>query len=397
MQQDLSQNKKRIASIDLLRGSVMIIMALDHVRDYFHAGAYLYDPLDLDKASVGLFFTRWITHFCAPVFMFLAGTSAFMIGQRKTKKDLSVFLLKRGLWLVLLEFVLFNFEWNFDISFTNIYFIVIWVLGISMIVLAGLIHLPKKIILLFGIVLVAGHNLLDNIHVPGNTLKAFGWSLLHEQNFFSWQGKNVLVGYPLLPWVGIMALGYCLGELYAPGFGAGKRKKLLLMIGSAAVLLFMVIRFMNIYGDPHPWSQQPSALYTFLSFIKVNKYPPSLLYVLMTLGPALVFLAFTENSKSRVSRVISVYGRVPMFYYIVHIFLIHIATLVAAPLFTGYSWKVWILKEPLWFTKSLKGYGFSLGIVYLVWISVVIAVYPLCKWYDRYKTRHKEKWWLSYL
>ena len=397
MQQPLLQNQKRITSIDLLRGSVMIIMALDHVRDYFHAGAYLYDPLDLDKTSAALFFTRWITHFCAPVFMFLAGTSAFMVGQKKTKKELSVFLLTRGLWLVLLELTLVNFEWNFDISFTNIYFIVIWALGISMIALAGLIHLPIKLILLIGIVIVAGHNLLDNIHVPGNTLKSFGWSLLHDSNFFNWNGKNVLIGYPVIPWIGIMALGYCLGTLYTPVFSAERRKKILLMIGGSAVALFILIRLLNTYGDLSHWSQQPSAFYTVLSFIKVTKYPPSLLYALMTLGPAVLFLAFAENIKNPLSKVISVYGRVPMFYYLLHIFFIHIFTLVAAGLFTSFSWKVWILNEPLWFTQTLKGYGFSLGIVYLVWLTIVIGLYPLCKWYDRYKTNHKEKWWLSYL
>lgn len=397
MQPSLTTKTNRVASIDILRGIVMIIMALDHVRDYFHAGAYLYDPLDLDRTSVALFFTRWITHFCAPVFVFLAGTSAFLVGQRKTKKELSFFLLKRGLWLILLELTLINFEWNFDISFTNIYFIVIWALGISMIVLAGLIHLPKKLILLIGIILVAGHNLLDNIHVPGNSLKAFGWALLHDQNFFNWNGKNVLVGYPIIPWIGIMALGYCFGSLYTPAFNAEKRKKILLMIGGSAIALFVLIRFLNVYGDPAPWSQQSPAFYTFLSFIKATKYPPSLLYALMTLGPAVLFLAFAENIRNFLSKIISVYGRVPMFYYILHIFIIHISTLVAAELFTDFSWKVWILKEPLWFTQTLKGYGFSLGIVYLVWLAIVILVYPLCKWYDRYKQSHKEKWWLSYL
>ena len=193
MQQVFSQ-QKRITSIDLLRGLIMIIMALDHARDYFHADAYLYAPLDLDKASVTLFFTRWITHFCAPVFMLLAGVSAFLVGQKKSKKELSFFLLTRGLWLILLEFTVVNFGWNFDISFTNIYFIVIWALGVSMIVLAGLIHLPGKLILLVGIVLVAAHNLLDNIHFEGNSLKSFGWAILHEQQFFNWNGKNVLVG-----------------------------------------------------------------------------------------------------------------------------------------------------------------------------------------------------------
>jgi uncharacterized membrane protein len=397
MQPPLTINKKRITSIDLLRGTIMIIMALDHVRDYFHSAAYLYDPLDLDKTSVPLFFTRWITHFCAPIFMLLAGSSAFLSGQKKTKKELSLFLLKRGLWLVVLELVLFDFEWNFDISYTNIYFIVIWALGISMIALAGLIHLPKKLILIIGIVLVAGHNLLDTIHVPGNNLPAFGWALLHEQNFFNWHGKNVLVAYPVIPWIGIMALGYCLGELYGPTFNVTKRKKILLTIGASAIAFFIVLRFSNLYGDPHPCSQQPSAFYSFLSFIKVTKYPPSLLYALMTLGPAMLFLAFAENISNAVSRIISVYGRVPMFYYVIHIFLIHIMTMIATPLFTSFSWKIWILKEPLWFTETLKGYGFSLAIVYLVWIAIVVGVYPLCKWYDRYKTNHKEKWWLSYL
>ena len=397
MQPIASIKQKRITSIDLLRGTIMIIMALDHVRDYFHSAAYLYDPLDLDKTSVPLFFTRWITHFCAPIFMLLAGSSAFISGQRKTKKELSLFLLKRGLWLVVLELVLFDFEWNFDISYTNIYFIVIWALGISMIALAGLIHLPKKLILIIGIVLVAGHNLLDTVHVPGNNLPAFSWALLHEQRFFNWSGKNVLVAYPVIPWIGVMALGYCLGSLYTPAFNAEKRKKILLIIGSAAIVLFILIRLLNGYGDPAHWSQQPSSLYTLLSFIKVTKYPPSLLYALMTLGPAMLFLAFSENISNAVSRIISVYGRVPMFYYVIHIFLIHVVTMIATPLFTNFSWKIWILKEPLWFTQTLKGYGFSLAIVYLVWIAIVVGVYTLCKWYGRFKTTHKEKWWLSYL
>ena len=388
---------QRILSIDLLRGIVMIVMALDHVRDYFHAGAYLYNPLDLEKTTAALFFTRWVTHFCAPVFMFLAGTSAFFVSQRRNKKELSLFLLKRGLWLILLELTVINFGWNFDMAFTNIYFIVIWALGVSMIVLAGLIHLPAKLILLIGFVLVAGHNLLDAVHVPGNTFKAFGWALVHDQNFFTWAGKNVLVGYPLLPWIGIMALGYCLGILYSPSFTAKKRKQWLMTIGLSAIALFIIIRFINVYGDPATWSHQQSAFYTFLSFINATKYPPSLLYTLMTLGPAILFLAFSEKLNSGVTKIISVYGRVPMFYYIIHIFLIHLLTMVFAGLFTDFSWNVWILKEPLWFTQTLKGYGFSLGVVYLVWLTIVISLYPLCKWYDKYKTSHKEKWWLSYL
>jgi uncharacterized membrane protein len=394
---DIKPASQRIYSVDFLRGAVMIIMALDHVRDYFHAGAFMYDPLDLEKTTPLLFFTRWITHFCAPVFMFLAGTSAFLIGQRKNKKQLSIFLLKRGLWLILLELTIITFAWNFDMAFTNIYFIVIWALGFSMIVLAGLIYLPFKWILLFGIVVVAGHHLLDGIHVQGNTLAAFGWALVHEQNFFSWAGRNFLVGYPVVPWIGIMALGYCFGTLYTPDFGAAKRKRWLISIGSIALFLFIIIRYTNLYGDPSHWKGQSSALNTFFDFINVNKYPPSLLYSLITLGPAILFLAFTEKTNNSFSKIVSVYGRVPMFYYIIHILLIHLVTMVAAGLFTDFSWKVWLLKEPLWFAQTLKGYGFSLGIVYMVWAGIVVSLYPLCKWYDQYKQSHKQKWWLSYL
>ena len=388
---------KRIESIDLLRGLVMIIMALDHVRDYFHANSFLFDPLDLDKTNGAIFFTRWITHFCAPVFMFLAGTSASFMQRRKTKKELAWFLFTRGLWLIFLELVVVNFGWNFDVLFTNIYFITIWALGVSMIMLGLFIFLPVPLILIIGFALIFGHNLLDNVHVQGNTLSAFGWALLHEQAFFSWQGHNVLVGYPLLPWIGIIALGYCFGILYSPSFTAERRKKWLLGIGLGAIALFIAIRFINIYGDPSRWSQQPTAFFSFLSFIKATKYPPSLLYTLMTLGPAILFLAFTETARGPVSRVISVYGRVPMFYYLLHIYLIHLLTMAASTLFTSFSWKLWLLKEPLWFTQTLKGYGFSLWVVYGVWIGVVVALFPLCRWYDRYKQSHKEKWWLSYL
>lgn len=387
----------RVRSVDLLRGLVMIIMALDHVRDYFHADAFLYDPLDLEKTSVLLFFTRWVTHFCAPVFMFLAGTSAFFIGQRKTKKELSVFLVKRGVWLVLLELTIVNFGWNFNFTFPNIYFIVIWALGISMIVLSLLIHLPLRLILVIGIAIVAGHNLLDNVHVKGDTLPAFGWSLLHESNFFFWQGKNILIGYPVLPWIGIMTLGYCFGSLYTSNYDAAKRKKILISLGLGAIALFFILRLTNIYGDAAHWSRQQSAFLSFLAILKTSKYPPSLLYVLMTIGPALLFLAFTEKINTAASRVISVYGRVPMFYYLLHIFLIHLLAMLFTGLFTNNDWKVWILDQPLWFDESLKGNGFSLGVVYLVWAFVVISLYPLCKWYDQYKQSHKEKWWLSYL
>ena len=389
--------KNRITSIDFLRGTIMIIMALDHVRDYLYSGSFLFDPLDLEKTNGLLFFTRWITHFCAPIFMLLAGTSAFLMSRKKTPKELSVFLVKRGLWLVFLELVVVNFGWNFNVAFPMLLFITIWALGISMIVLAALIHLPKKLILVSCLVIIFGHNLFDGFHVNGNTLSAFGWAMLHDQRPFMWHNEILLVGYPIIPLVAIMPLGYCLGQLYTPEYSVEKRKKTLFLLGASSIVLFIVIRYINVYGDPVKWSMQKDAFFTFLSFIKVNKYPPSLLYVLLTLGGASLFLAFTEKVQNGFVKIVSVYGRVPMFYYIIHIYIIHLIAMVASAFTPGQNWKIWILDKPIWFTSDLKGYGFSLPVAYLVWVIIVVGLYPLCKRYDAYKQAHKEKWWLSYL
>ncbi len=386
----------RIDSIDLLRGIVIILMALDHVRDYFHADAYLFSPTDLTKTNISLFFTRWVTHFCAPVFVFLAGTSAFLVGNRKGSKELSAFLVKRGLWLILLEFTVINFSWFFNVHFSFLALTVIWALAIGMIILAGAIHLPFRLILVIGLMLVAGHNLVDSIHITGDTAAADIWAVLHVPNIFQLGHFRLFTGYPILPWTGIMLLGYCFGALYKPSFDAAKRKKILLQLGAIMILLFVVVRFINAYGDPFPWSVQPNAVFTFLSFINVTKYPPSLLYVLITLGPAMLFLAFSEKINGKLSQYVVALGRVPMFFYIVHIYLIHILALIAA-LALGYNASD--MTFTTWVTDSinLKGYGFNLAVVYIVWIFVVLVLYPACLWYDRYKTNHKEKWWLSYL
>lgn len=389
--------KNRITSIDFLRGTIMIIMALDHVRDYLYSGSFYYDPLDLTKTSGILFFTRWITHFCAPIFMLLAGTSASLIGQKKTKKELSVFLIKRGLWLIFLEMFVVNFGWNFNITFPMFFFITIWALGLSMIILAALIHLPKKLILGLSVVIILGHNLLDGIHVAGSSLEAFGWSLLHDQQFFMWHKEILLVGYPIVPLMAVMSLGYCLGDWFSAGYDAGKRQRNLLIAGGSCIVIFIVLRYTNLYGDPVKWTTQKDAFFTFLSFIKVNKYPPSLLYVLLTVGSAFLFLSFTEKLKGAVVNVVSVYGRVPMFYYLIHIYVIHLVAIIASAFTPGEDWKIWFLKQPIWFTTNLKGYGFSLPAAYLIWIAIVIAMYPLCKRYDAYKQTNKGKWWLSYL
>ncbi|MGK2864955.1 MAG: DUF1624 domain-containing protein [Chitinophagaceae bacterium] len=397
MQQTLTRTK-RIESIDLLRGMVMVIMALDHVRDYFHAGNFLYNPDDMANTNAPVFFTRWITHFCAPVFVFLAGTSAFLIGERRLKRELSLFLLKRGLWLMLLELTVISFAWNFDPNFFFFRLQVIWVLGLGMVIMSILIYLPLKIILVTGLLILFGHNLLDNIHATGNSWRDILWGELHERKRFIIGGHLISTGYPIIPWLGIMMLGYSFGALYKKGMNPALRKKVLLVIGFTAIALFLLIRGINNYGDMKPWEVQHSFILSVCSFLNVTKYPPSLLYTLMTLGPALLLLLLFEKPLNRLENMLLRIGRVPLFFYIIHLFFIHLLA-IGAVVLSGRPWTDMIFvtnmnpKDSPW----LAGYGFSLGATYLVWIIVVLLLYPLCKWYDQYKTRHKEKWWLSYL
>ncbi|WP_207515864.1 DUF1624 domain-containing protein [Longitalea luteola] len=385
---------KRIYSIDLLRGTVMIIMALDHVRDYFHADAFVYDPTDLSRTDVPLFFTRWITHFCAPVFTFLAGTSAFLNGVKRTRKEMSFFLFTRGLWLVIAEILIVTFGWTFNPQFPVLILQVIWAIGISMMVLSVMIYLPLRIILITGLVLIGAHNLLDGADKADPS--SFLLSFLHHQHFFPGEPFSVMLGYPILPWIGIMLTGYVFGQLYLPTVDAAKRRKSLIWLGLGAIALFIVIRFVNAYGDPHHWSTQASPVFTFLSFLNVTKYPPSLLYILMTLGPALLFLAFAEKPLNRLTEKMVVFGRVPMFFYLVHIYLIHALAVVAASV-SGYKWSDMILTGWVSMNAQLQGYGYSLIFVYVLWIILMIAVFPLCKWFDEYKRVNRSKWWLNYI
>jgi len=388
---------RRIESIDLLRGLVMIIMALDHVRDYFHKTAFLYSPEDLNHTTVILFFTRWITHFCAPVFVFLAGVSAHLYGVKKTKKELSVFLFTRGLWLVFAELFILSLFRTFNPSYHFFNLQVIWVIGISMMFLSAMIYLKPSILLVTGILLIAGHNLLDNVHVTGNNLPAFLWALLHETGYFKFGDFTFHVHYPAIPWIGIMAVGYYMGNLFVRGYDAGKRRTVLLSVGLIASALFMVIRYINVYGDLSHWSFQKNIPFTILSFLNVTKYPPSLLYVLMTLGPAMIFLALTENRINALAKRITIFGRVPMFYYMIHILLIHLLALGAAVV-TGYKWSDMVLTTMINRSPALKGYGFSLLTVYIVWVALIVILYPVCKWFDQYKRSHRSgKWWLTYV
>ncbi|MGL2964469.1 DUF1624 domain-containing protein [Flavobacterium sp. RSB2_4_14] len=385
--------KPRIQSIDLLKGLVMVIMALDHIRDYLHYPAYIFDPTDPNQSTFPIFFTRFITHFCAPIFCFLAGTSAFMVGKRKSKSELSSFLFKRGLWLVFIEMTIVNFAWYFDVYFRSPGLLVIWSLGISMIVLAGLVHLSRTFILVFSLVLILGHNLLDTVHFDGNVF----WSILHEFTIFQLtDGVEFLVGYPIIPWIAVMALGYYFGAYYDSSYDGLQRKKLFNTIGIIAIVAFVILRFSNVYGDSALYTDYDTTTKDLMSFFNPSKYPPSLLYLLMTLGVAFIFLANAEKLKGKVVDFFSTFGRVPFFYYILHLYLIHLVALLFAEL-SGFGWQKMILADWMTEVPALKGFGFPLWVVYVVWVGVIALLYPLCKKFDAYKQSHKEKWWLSYL
>ncbi|MEP6675207.1 MAG: heparan-alpha-glucosaminide N-acetyltransferase domain-containing protein [Ferruginibacter sp.] len=396
MQLTLQATSKRIQSIDLLRGLAMIIMALDHTRDFFHLPALTGDPLDLSTTTPFLYFTRWITHFCAPTFVFLSGMSAWLQGQRKTKKELSFFLISRGLWLILIEITLITFGITADIHFGFIVLQTIWAIGFSMLLLGLVIWLPFNVILVLGLLILFGHNSLDFIEAKQMGPFPWWWGF-HHQTFVPLGDGHVLgILYPFLPWTGLMILGYCCGKIFTR-IEPPKRNKILIRMGISLLIFFAVLRFSNMYGDPGHWTTQKNAVFTFLSFMNVQKYPPSLLYISATIGVALIVLGLIKKTGSAISKIIIVYGRVPFFYYILHFYLLH---LIEISLFIsrGHTLSEGMKGAPgLPFKFAIPGEGYSLGITYLIWISVVIALYPLCKWYDRYKTNHPEKKWLSYL
>ncbi len=401
MQPSLTAHTKRIESIDILRGIAMIIMALDHVRDYFHVTANIDDPLNLDTTTPLLFFTRWVTHFCAPVFVFLSGTSIYLQSQRKTKKELSSFLIKRGLWLIFAEFFIISLAWTFDPFYHLFPMQVIWAIGISMVILGLLIHLPFRVILITGIVIVAGHNLLDIPESEPGFKAGFWWNLFHSGFFklYSYApNRYIMMVYPFVAWTGVMMLGYCAGIIYTARYSAMQRRKILRTLGFGLIGLFIILRFINSYGDPFTWSTQKNGLYTFLSFIKVHKYPPSLLYLCIMIGPALLLLSVMEKIKNRLTDIMVIFGRTAFFYYIIHIYLIHLLAVVAFFIRGNHTVQdalESVRQVPFLFV--MPGEGVGLLMVYVVWAFVIVLLYPLCKWYDKYKTGHKEKWWLSYI
>lgn len=383
---DVKPPGSRLNSIDLLRGLVMVVMALDHARDFFSAGGF--NPRDVTDPA--LFLTRWITHFCAPAFIFLAGISAFLYGtKRRGTGELSRYLLTRGLWLVLIEFTVVRFGWTFNIHFNHFGALVIFAIGASMIVLAALVHLPRAAIAAIGLVMIVGHNMLDGIKAEQFGAAAPLWNLLHQPGLFDLApGVDVRVLYPLVPWIGVMAAGYALGPVFLLDRAARVRR--LLALGGAIVLGFVLLRATNLYGDPAPWSVHNGAVATVLSFLDCEKYPPSLLYLGMTLGPVLLLLAAFERAHGAVAGWITTFGRVPFFYYVAHLYLLHAFAVL-------YAWvTVGDLTRLLASGGKPPGYGLGLPGIYAVWLTVVVLLYPLCRWFAAIKRRRTE-WWWSYL
>jgi uncharacterized membrane protein len=388
--QNLLYDEHRLPEIDRLRGLVMVLMALDHMRDFFDADAMRFSPTDLDRTYPLLFFTRFITHFCAPTFTALAGVGAYLYGVKvKDPAALSRFLAARGLWLIFLEVAVISPIWSMGAG--RIELATLWAIGCGLLALAALSRLSQRTMLLVGVAIIFGHNLLDGIHAAD--LGAFGpwWSLLHEQGKLPLDAPGGVI-YPALPWIGVAALGYGLGPLFLEP--AKRRDRTLYVIGGAALALFVLLRFSNLYGDPHPWSAQRDAVFTLLSFLNVTKYPPSLLYLLVTLGGAALALPALEWAKGWIGSALTVFGRTPLFFYVLHLY-VGVAAALAFTLARGYS-----LQEIADWPKAggpPADFGAGLAGAYIAWILIILALYPLCQWFAGVKRRRRDLWWLTYL
>jgi uncharacterized membrane protein len=377
----------------------MVIMAIDHIRDFFHYDSQLFSPEDLTKTSAALFFTRWVTHFCAPVFVFLAGTGSYLATRRGMRRvEVSRFLATRGVWLVVVEMTLVLLGATFNLSYQFVVWQVMWAIGWSMVALSALVYLPWRALLGFSVLMIAAHNAFDG--VGSGQLGSFGWiwKILHEGfsvvTIPGWLTAFVI--YPLIPWIGVMSAGFCFGRVY--DLEPQKRNRLTLALGLALTAAFVVLRFLNVYGDPGPWSSQPTALMTVLSFLRTAKYPPSLLYLLMTLGPSLLVLSALDRVPVVNRNPLLVFGRVPLFYYVVHWYVLHLVAVAFAWMRYGridfmFSLPPAVSPMP---TNYPAGYGYDLWVVYLVWAAIVAALYPLCRWFAEVKARKRSPV-LSYL
>jgi uncharacterized membrane protein len=386
---------KRIHSIDVTRGIVMIIMALDHVRDFMHVNSVTQNATNLATTSPALFFTRWVTHICAPTFVFLAGISAYL-AYKKTNDVAATrkFLLTRGLWLVMLEFTVVNLALWFDIRFQTLMFEVIGAIGFAMIILSLVLKLPSKTIGILGIAIIVLHGLFPLIPFQASPeLKAILNPFFLPGAIPVTQKLLFIIGYPPLPWMGIMFAGFATGKFFEKE--EAKRNQLFTWLGGACILVFILIRFTNLYGEPVHWSEQKNGIFTFLSFMNLSKYPPSLLFTMATLGITFLLLAITGKMQNRFTRIAEVYGSVPLFYFIIHLFLIH-GIMVSMMLVQGYNFGDLVFNN-LQLGRPAGKSGVSLAVIYLIWVTVVIILYPVCKWYSRYKSEHRDYAWLRYL
>jgi len=369
----------RIASIDILRGLAMALMALDHTRDFFGSGGF--DPRDVTEPA--LFLTRWVTHLCAPTFIFLSGLSAFLYGRGRSLAETSRFLFTRGLWLIVIEFTVVKLAWSFnlelDLKFTAS---VIFAIGASMVALSALVWLPRWAIVAVALAMILGHNLFDSVRAEDLGAGASVWHLLHQRgSIHLGEGARLYVLYPLVPWIGVMSAGYALGPVMA--LAADERKRVLLALGAAITVGFVLLRATNLYGDPASWTVQKTWLATLLSFLNCQKYPPSLLFLMMTLGPALMLLGAFEHARGALARILAVFGQVPFFFYVVHLYLIH-----GLAVATGFAMTGVLARNP--------EIGLGLAGVYLVWLIALVLLYPLCPWFAGLKARGTA-WWWSYL
>ena len=390
----------RIQSVDALRGAIMMLMAIDHIRDYVARSAQQFLPTDLTRTTPAIFVTRWITHFCAPVFMLTAGLGAYfwMTRGHHSKAELSRLLISRGIWLIVLEVTILRLIFFSQMSFTAnpVILVILWAIGISMIALAGLIYLPMRVMAAVSIAIIALHNLLDHVSAQRFGRAAWIWDILHQQNVFAFHGINFVTAYPVLPWIAVMASGHCLGTVFE--WDAHRRRSFLVRTGLALAAAFVVVRAINVYGDPLRWSQQASPVFTVLSFLNVTKYPPSLDFLLMTLGPAMVVMAWLESFHFHFTNPLIVFGRVPFFYYGAHLLLAHLIAIGMN--FVRYGAKPSLLIAPPSMGGPSQlfpvGYGFPLWTVYAVWVVVLLLLYPACVWFARLKQRRHD-WWLTYL
>ena len=385
----MEKTYSRIQSIDFLRGIVLILMLLDHVRFFFSS---IDDPLSLIDSTPVVFFTRWVTHLCAPAFIFLAGISVYLYAYRANHgiQKTSYFLLTRGLWFVFLEFTLMFFVWTFFLVPYRIYFQIFGVIGLSMMVFAALIFLPTRLIFIISLLLIICHNLFDPISASTFGDWSWLWMILHEDDTLNVFGLfEVHVGYPLIPWVGVLGLGYCMGEIFL--LPESSRRKVFFVIGLVLTIFFIALRYLNEYGDPLPWTEQGSTLLTTMSFLNTHKYPPSLLYLLMTLGPVFMILGLVTEKicSSRLSQMIITFGRVPFFFYVTHIALILAFAIVLIYFREG-------MDAVLHYRSARTQYGYDIEVVYLVSVILLISMYYPCVWYGKLKARSK-KWYFSYL